>query len=164
MDLRTPSGVWRDTGGSAGSRRSEISANLEYSSARGMISRQRGRRGRDSRVNKSKELLVTCDAGWKSAVVSVRLERGRDNQGRTTRPHGERRVRGLKRSSQVTAERRRKSSKTGAGREQKSRETKLSSVGKQRELGIWDTVRAAEGRRAVHDSGSWETESGRTRK
>jgi hypothetical protein len=34
--------------------------------------------------------LDTSNVGWRSAVVSVGLKRGRDDQGRATRPHGER--------------------------------------------------------------------------
>ena len=49
-------------------------------------------------MNKSEKLLDNCDAGWRSEVVGVGLERGRDGQGRAKRPHGER---GSKGASEV---------------------------------------------------------------
>jgi hypothetical protein len=101
-----------------------------------MISREQGKQGRDSRVNKirgPKDLLGNCDVGWRSAVVGVGLERGRDDQGRARRRHGERDSEGgARRSRQEAAQRCRKPVRG----EQRSRQTKLSSVGKQYDVKI----------------------------
>jgi hypothetical protein len=74
----------------------EFSAELGWSSsAPDIIWRQQGKKGGHSRrASKSEKLLDTCDAGWRTgAVVSVGLERGRDDE--VVGPQGERGCKGV---------------------------------------------------------------------